>query len=89
MGPSARQDGLMRDVAHFKRTHPEVIIKGPGECPSGMWEVSFPASATIAFDNPGTMLQALSMIGVPDDDDDSADEPPGGSGAPRSGSETA
>jgi hypothetical protein len=63
-------DHLMFEVSLFKRSHPQVIISRPDECPSGMWEVSFPRSATIAFDNPRTMLECLSMVSVPDDEDE-------------------
>lgn len=68
MGSADRAD-VMRRVRAFKASHPQVFIREPGETLSGSyWEVSFPSSATIAFDNPATMLQALSMISIPDDD---------------------
>ena len=68
MGYDPDHDRLMRDVALFKRAHPQVIIKKPNEVPSRKWEVSFPRSATIAFDDPAMMLTALSMISIPDDE---------------------
>ena len=73
MGPRTEHERLMSEVSAFARTHPQVIIKRPHEVPSGMWEVSFPESAVIAFDNPETMLQALSMVSVPDAGDEGED----------------
>lgn len=39
--------------------HPQVIIKEPAETASKLWEVSFPSSATMAFDDPQMLLTAL------------------------------
>lgn len=60
---------LMRQVRDYKARNPRVLIYRPEECPSGKWEVSFLAASTMAFDNPKTMLEALSMVTLPPDDD--------------------
>lgn len=70
MAPYTDEDQLLYEIAVFKRTHPSVIVKRPDECPSGLWEVSFPASATIAFDEPAVMLQCLSMVSPVEDTDE-------------------
>ncbi len=69
MGPSTEHDRLMFEVSAFKRQHPQVIIKKPNEVPSGRWEVSLPRSAVMAFDDAQTMLQALSMVSIPEDEE--------------------
>lgn len=57
-------------IAVYKRTHPQVIIKSPSETVTGRWEVSFRASACVAFDDPKLMLVAISMVSMPEEDDE-------------------
>jgi hypothetical protein len=73
VGPSDEvYDSLMAfEVQRFQAEHPQVIIKKPNEVPSHLWEVYVgPKSSCIAFDNPRTMLIALSMISPEADDEE-------------------
>jgi hypothetical protein len=75
MGPlDSDQQQLLYEVRAFARTHPQVLIKSPDECPSGLWEVSLPATSCIAFSDPATMLQCLAFVSIPDEDENDEDE---------------
>jgi hypothetical protein len=51
-----------REIDAIMLANPEVSIHGPNETKSGLWEVSLPERATIAFDSPGLMLRVLSGL---------------------------
>ncbi len=65
MGPHDNE--IMTLVAIYRRQHPNVIIKTPAQTHSGLWEVSLPDSANMAFDSPQMMLLALSTITIRED----------------------
>jgi hypothetical protein len=53
----------LRRVQEYRAAHPDVIIAGPTETFSGLWEVSLQGRACMAFDSIEGMLDALDDIG--------------------------
>jgi hypothetical protein len=55
---------LERELNEYCRAHPGVIIRKPEESKSHKWEVLFPPSGSMFFDDPEMMLRALPMTGA-------------------------
>jgi hypothetical protein len=60
MGPHTDQSLLW--LRNFRADHPEVLITYPTETMSGLWEVSLPDSACLAFDSVTVMRRALCEV---------------------------
>ena len=59
--------GVARELSEYLNEHPGIIVKGPRETMSHLWEVNFPSSATMVFDDPGLMLWALRLTTIPEE----------------------
>ena len=49
----------MEALRRYRRDHPQVQIADPEDTYSGLWEVSLPGRACMAFDTLPQMLRAL------------------------------
>lgn len=56
--------GIARELNAYLSEHPGVIVKGPRETKSHLWEVAFPRAATMVFDDPGLMLWTLRLTRI-------------------------